>query len=244
MSSPEKEKHKRILVAFLVRNGEKWLGRFLECLDKLDYPREYLKLVAVEGNSEDDSWHVLSYYAYTHQGTWLTKIDVGSEVGRYKRLAMLKNKIVDAVLKDEDFVLWIDSDIVAFPSNLLKELVKANVDIVAPYILIEGNNQFYDTLAFRKNKLKFAAMLSHVQNDQGMLIKCLPDELFEVDSVGTCMLVKAEVYREGVRFPESNEESEQVLFCDKAREKGFKVFADPRLKATHANLPFYGEEWH
>jgi len=46
MSSPEKEKHKRVLVAFLVRNGEKWLGRFLECLDKLDYPREYLKLVA------------------------------------------------------------------------------------------------------------------------------------------------------------------------------------------------------
>lgn len=229
--------HRKVLVAFLVRDGEKWLERFLNCVDRLDYLKEDLKYVALEGNSKDSSWQVLSDFAHKHQGVWLTKFDVDEAVSRYKRLAVLKNRVINEALTDEEFVLWLDSDLVDLPISLLRELIKANVDVVAPYVLVEDTDKFYDHLAFRKDGLK-------IMFPDGVPVCPLPADIFEVDSVGTCMLVNAGVYRKGVRYPESDAESEQVLFCEAAKKNGFRVFADPHLKVIHANLPKYGVPFH
>jgi glycosyltransferase involved in cell wall biosynthesis len=233
----EEAPHKRVLVAFLVRDGEKWLKRFFDCLDRLDYAREDLKFVILEGNSTDNSWIMVVYYTYTHSGVLLTKLDIDDSIGRFRRLAMLKNRVIDLAFKDEDYVLWFDSDLVDFPASLLKDLMKADADIVAPYVLIEGTDRFYDHLAFRKDGIKFMF-------PEGIPTVPLPSDRFEVDAVGTCMLVKGDVYRKGIRFIESDVESEQVLFCTAAKKCGFKVLADPNLKVFHANLQLYGKLWH
>jgi FkbM family methyltransferase len=240
----------KVLVAFLVRNGEKWLNRFLRCLDSLDYPKGKLKIAIVEGNSEDASWNLLNNFAVGHQNVWLNKYEINTDLQRYRRLAVLRNKLIDQILTDEKYVLWLDSDLTEFSSSLLKDLINRNGDVVAPYALIEGTDNFYDTLAFRKDGLKFSFLPSDkgviycTQNEKGALIGPLPSDVFEVDSVGTCMLVNADVYRKGVRFPESDVESEQVLFCDAARKNGFRVLADPRVKVFHADLPKYGVAFH
>jgi peptide chain release factor subunit 1 len=249
----QKLERKKVLVAFLVRDGEKWLTKFFKNLDKLDYPSQDLTFAIIEGNSQDGSWQMLSDFASKHEGVWLKKIDLEETSTadraeavrkRASRLGVLRNKVIDEALKDEEYVFWLDSDIVEFPASLLRDLLKANVDIVAPYVLIEGSGLFYDTLAFRKDGLKFAPDLGRVQTVTGAVVGGLPDSLFEVDSVGTCMLVRTAVYRKGVRFPDSDLESEQVGFCNLARKEGFRVFADPQVRVFHAELPRYGLQWH
>ena len=229
--------HRKVLVAFLVRDCEKWLNRFLLCLEQLEYLKEQLRFAIIEGNSKDDTWHMVNQFASQQDQVWFKKIDLDESLARHKRLAVLRNKLLEEALEDEEFVFWIDSDIVEFSPSLLRDLIKANVDVIAPYVLIEGTDKFYDHLAFRKDGVKFMF-------PDGFAIMELPKELFEVDSVGTCMLVRADVYRRGVRYPEDHPESEQVGFCELAKKKGFKIFVNPNLKVFHAELPRYGYSWH
>ena len=245
--------HKKVLVAFLVRDGEKWLNKFLKLIDKLDYPSQDLSFAIIEGNSKDNSWQILLDFAAKHERVWLKQI-VAEEVAsagredeikrRSARLGALRNCLINEALKDEEYVFWLDSDLVDFPASLLRDLLKANVDIVAPYVMIEGHDSFYDTLAFRKDGLKFAPTPGYLQTSTGAMFWSFPNTVFEVDSVGTCMLVSARIYRDGTRFPENDPESEQVGFCNLAKKSGFKISTDPRVKVFHAELPKYGVEWH
>jgi MoaA/NifB/PqqE/SkfB family radical SAM enzyme len=247
----EKQGRKKVLVAFLVRDCEKWLDRFLACLDRLAYPEDTLQFAIIEGNSKDESWRLVETFASKHERVWLKKVDVQTDEPdsvpkRSARLGFLRNKIIDEALTDEAYVLWLDSDIVDFPRSLLTDLIKAQVDIVAPYVLIENSGLFYDTLAFRKDGFRFNPSITNglasVQKPEGAA--CLPNELYEVDSVGTCMLVNADVYRKGVRFGQNHPESEQVEFCLSARVRGFRVYVDPCVKVLHAELPKYGVAFH
>ena len=150
---------------------------------------------------------------------------------RFERLATLRNRIVEEALRGEDYVLWIDSDVVKFPSSLIADLLKYDAPVVAAGVWIEGTNQFYDTYAFRDLADKFfPTSFPHVG-------------LVEVHSVGTCYLVASRLYSEGkVRY--RGGDSENVTFCQAVRQLGEKIYADFSIRVEHANLPNYGCQWH
>jgi hypothetical protein len=66
----------------------------------------------------------------------------------------------------------------------------------------------------------------------------------EMDSVGSCYLVPADVYRNGARYSASDITVEHVALLAEAREMGYRVFADCDTRVEHAFLPKYGEMWH
>lgn len=304
----------KILVTSLFSSSSKWINRFFKCLESLDYPKDKLRFAFLEGGSQDNTWNILKRYKDTHPNVWLSN-RASNIPDRYERLAFLRNCLIDEALQDEAYVFSVDSDLVHIPPETLKTFISYNVDIIAPYIFIEGKTQFYDTLAFRyqglnfshtfpycpirpigikigeiteiingltkrlkrmdrrvrwteEGRLKIVKYLSQynaISYISGLQMSGLQDVLknkelwrrnageaifsyirskpvFEVDSVGTCYLVKRQVYDERVRY--EGGDSEQVVFCNNARTKGFKVWVDPSLTLMHVDLERHGEKWH
>lgn len=227
----------KLLIACVIKNAGPWLHEMLGAIDELTYPRWKTRYAFLEGMSSDGTYETLrDHVEAKYNGVWLRRFDLDVP-NRFTRLATLRNKLIDEALTDENYVLMIDGDIIRFPPNIIQKLLEHRVHVVAPLVKIEGTQQFYDTLAFiHKNKnfshLKpYCSGITHNRH------------YFEVDSVGSCYLVDAEVYKAGVRYAGGGI-SEQVLFCMRAREKGFKIWVDPRITVWHANLPKYGRTWH
>lgn len=223
-----------VLVATAVKDGSKWLDKFLANFKEINYPRDKLHFAFVEGNSSDDSYERLIAFKKEHNNVWLQKFDIQTE-NRFERLAKSRNKIFDEALDKEEYVLSIDADIVFFHPNFLNLMIKHDVDVVAPLILIEDENRFYDTLAFRCQGRNFEHEIPYFP-------LCVHRKLFEVESVGTCYLAKRAVFDAEVRY--AGGISEQVTFCARARERGFKIWVDPTVAVIHANLPKYGVDFH
>lgn len=238
----------RVMIAALVSNQANCLDRFLNEIDNLNYPKEFITYAFLTGNNDDDTSDILAKFESTHQGVnlgdpskgkvWLKGFDLDKNNGtRFFRLATLRNMLIDQALRNEDYVLVIDSDIVHIPDNLITELMSVKeADVVAPLIFIEefreyGNTYFYDRLAFIKDGINFDHFYPYIPG-----YTQLPDSPVLVDSVGACYLVSANVFRAGARcILEKGDESEQVTFCDKARECGFKIAVHPQLSALHFN---------
>lgn len=222
------------MVATPVKDASKWLDKFLQNFYVLDFPEEKIRFAFVEGNSSDDTFDKLKIFQEAHDNVWLRKLDVSSE-SRFERLAASRNKMINEALEKENHVLCIDADIVYFHPNTLNLLLSHNVDVVAPLILIEGESRFYDTFAFVHEGKNFEHEIPYCP-------VCVNRQLFEVESVGTCYLVKREVFEADVRY--GCEINEQVSFCSEARGKGFKIWVDPKIAVLHANLPEYGVPFH
>jgi len=225
----------RVAIASLVRDQAKWLHRFLHGIAYLDYSQPQLNpaFAFLEGNSTDGSLDLLGEWLARQKKHGipfqLRKIDMDKQLETPARLAFLRNELLKLV-GDADYVLMIDADVVNIPADLLKRLLSHRKDIVAPMVMIEGTDAFYDTLAFRMGGLRFAPNM-----------RIWGTNPIPVDSVGTCYLMNKCVASQ-VRYGAG--ESEQVAFCNQAREKGFGVFVDPTLRIDHVNFTAYGLPWH
>ena len=227
----ERNRIKKVLIASLVADQEPWLPQFLQCLDRLDYPRHAMRHAFVEAKN------IPLLHQWAKPDTWIKEANPPL-VDRLERLAYLRNIVVEEAhpMLEEDYVLWIDSDIIAFPPTLIKDLMKHDAPVVGPAVWIEDTQpeQFYDTFAFRTIQGQNVPALN------------LPYKGFtEMSSVGTCYLVASRLYSQSkIRYRGGGVNSEQVIFCAEVRKLGEQVYADFNIKILHANLPKYGKIWH
>lgn len=245
----------RVLIASIVGpNQSKWLQRFLGTVDNLKYPADKLTYAFLTSNSADDSFEIINEFELTHQGAikWDhfhnkgrvflkgCDIDVGS-VSRYIKLSTLRNLLLFEALEEEDYVLMVDSDVVSMPPDLIQQLLNVSMDVVAPLVMIEdfrnfGDGYFYDMLAFIKDGRQFDHFYPYIPG-----CKDLPTTPFEVESVGTCCLCKSEIFRNGVRFMSDENTSEQIGFCNRVRQRGYRIFVNPNVRILHLNFEKIGE---
>jgi hypothetical protein len=93
-------------------------------------------------------------------------------------------------LDDEDWVLWMDVDIVECPADIIEQLIRAGKDIVQPNCVKDYGGKSNDLNAWRD---KGNLILSDLKKD---------GELVRLHAVGgTMLLVKADVHRSGLVFP-------------------------------------------
>jgi FkbM family methyltransferase len=144
----------------------------------------------------------------------------------------VRNLIADWVVKGFDYLFSVDSDI-SFPPNTLSKLLSHDKDVVSGLYIQ------------RKPGLHILEIYEHNQNGG---VSNMPYEklkgrpLVEIAGCGFgCALVKAEVMCE-IGYPQfkyysaidhRNTVSEDVDFCRKARDKGFKIWADPSVLCSH-----------
>lgn len=132
-----------------------------------------------------------------------------------------------------DYVLWLDSDMV-FPEDFHERMLKTMTD----------NNLDILTGIYYKRKPPYSPVIFDKLKLNGKLwdftwLEDVPDSLFEVGACGFgCVLLKTEVLmsvqlRHGYLFHPMQNGGEDVAFCVRARDCGYKIMCDPSIVCGH-----------
>lgn len=251
----------RVLIATPVKNAAAYLARYFENLERLTYPRDRISLGILESDSEDGTFEALTEGMKRLRDRFhrvhLLKRDFGfrtsvprwsPEIQRERRsvIAKSRNCLFQRALGDEQWVLWLDVDVVDYPRDAVEQLLRTGKDIVVPHCLGP------DGRTFDLNTFKFKE--GHAERDWSRFVKdgivqppkgegrLYLEELREhsiirVDAVGgTMLLVRADLHREGLVFPTFSYklyiETEGLAMM--ARDMGYACFGVPNLEIVHA----------
>lgn len=130
-----------------------------------------------------------------------------------------------------DYVLWLDTDMV-FNPDLLEKLIEDDVDMVAG-------------LFFQRRPPCYPAIWSKIivgeigEREDHRYLDYPKNELFEIDACGmAAVLVKGKVIKKiwetyGRTFEPISGYGEDISFCIRARNCGFKIWCDSRIPVGH-----------
>jgi glycosyltransferase involved in cell wall biosynthesis len=160
MMDREQRAHPKVLILTPVKDAEPHLDAYLERIEKLTWPCASLSIGLLESDSRDGSWEKLQSLRPRLESrcerTTLVKRDYGFrmpgnvarwapayQLARRSILARARNQLLFRALRDEDWVLWLDADIVDYPRDLIERLLAVDLDIVHPHcVLVAGGPTF------------------------------------------------------------------------------------------------------
>lgn len=158
---------------------------------------------------------------------------LGADVSRGKDQKPFDGKL------EYDYLMWIDSDILFTPQHFAR-LVTHNKDIVSGIYLMEGGSALatvkeWDESYFTAHGCFRFLTLKDIAGEKELVEVCYTGMGF--------MLVRKEVF-ERMEYPWFRPVEkkighmvdftmEDVSFCLRAQEKGFKVFIDPMVRVGH-----------
>jgi glycosyltransferase involved in cell wall biosynthesis len=141
--------------------------------------------------------------------------------------------------KRYDYLLSVDSDIV-LPRDSLRKMLAADKDIVTGLYI----QRIPDTHTLEVYMVNQNGGMTNIPHE--LLAK--HNGIVEVAGCGFgCVLIKGDVFRK-MEYPHfyyqsaldhKNTVSEDVFFCKKARDLGFRVWADTTIKCDHKGSTFY-----
>jgi FkbM family methyltransferase len=144
----------------------------------------------------------------------------------------VRNLIADWVVNGFDYLFSVDSDI-AFPKDTLSKLLAHDKDVVSG-LYIQRKPGLHILELYEKNDRGGVTNIPYGKiKDRGLV---------EIAGCGFgCVLVKSEVFK-AIGYPQfkyysainhKDTVSEDVDFCRKALEKGFKIWADTTIQCQH-----------
>ncbi len=197
----------KVLVLTPVKNATAFLDGYFEQLGKLSYPADRISLGFLEGDSFDGTYEALASRLpklekqFRRAGLWKRDFGYQTPPGLHRGAPMIqaerravlarsRNHLLMHALDDEDWVLWLDVDVIEYPPDILERLLATEKTIVQPHCVLDYGGPSFDTNAWR---------------DRGRLhLDDLRQEgdLVELDTVGaTMLLVRADLHRDGLVFP-------------------------------------------
>jgi hypothetical protein len=248
-----------VLILTPVKNATGFLDTYFAGLDKLSYPSSSISLGFLESDSDDGTYDRIRNRLddlrdrYASAGIWQKNFNFripggvprwtnAFQIPRRKILAKARNHLLFRALEDQDWVLWLDVDVIEYPADLIERLIATGRDIVHPHCVTRYGGPTYDLNAWR---------------DQGRIhmddLRGGPD-LVRLDTVGgTVLLVRADVHRDGLVFPcfpygapspavrrpnplPINGELETEGFGIMARDIGYQCWGMPNLEVLHAPI--------
>lgn len=250
----------RVLVATPVKNAVPFLEGFFAGMRGLDYPTEKLSLAFLESDSGDATVPrleaLMEEYGSAFAGVRLLRKDFGyrpsgarwagaEQRRRREVLARSRNLLVEGALGEEAWVLWVDVDVVSWPADVLRQLLAAGREIVTPHCVQEPGGASFDlnTFVFRDAEKGDGVewmrdgLFQPERGETRLYLESFRDrEEVEVDGVGgTMLLVKADLHRDGLRFPARPYRGfiETEGFAFAARDFGVKCWGLPQVEIVH-----------
>lgn len=222
-----------VVLSSAFRNSQHTIARYcrqVSLLNEIVRSQHNLRVLAAEGDSVDRTRYLLTQ-AYkvpieivdvTHGGPVYGSTEAPA---RMAQLSVMWNKIMDAVKETDDVFLYVESDLIWEPITLARLIDRAawwqdGFDVFAPMVCAGPN--FYDIWAFRKNGTRFSPFPPYHP-------ELKKDELLEVDSVGSCLSMRAVVARQ-CRIHDNNA---IVGWCKDVRHHGYRIAVCPDLKIHH-----------
>jgi peptide chain release factor subunit 1 len=234
-----------------VKEAAEYLDAYCGRLRELSYPHTLISLGFLESDSSDTTFGDLERrlaalrQEFRRAGLW--KRDFGYrippgmhrgaapiQIERRTVLAKSRNHLLFHALDDEDWVLWLDVDVIAYPSDLIERLLATGKNIVQPHCVLEYGGPTFDCNGWRdRGRLHLDDL-----REEG--------ELVELDAVGgTVLLVQADLHRDGLVFPpflygrenprirEERGELETEGLGIMARDMGQVCWGMPHLEVIH-----------
>ena len=139
-----------------------------------------------------------------------------------------------ALLDEADLIMWFDSDMVFNPDTLQRMLK----------LIDEGNDMVTGVYYRRTPPFSPVVFETMEMNEEGTGFEWtefeqIPDDLFEVGACGFgCVLMKTEIFvsvfaKFGLMFTPIANCGEDIAFCWRARQCGYKIIADPSISLGH-----------
>lgn len=148
-----------------------------------------------------------------------------------------------AIQIDADYVMWFDSDMVFKPDTMVRMLdtmQKNDIDILTG--LYFRRVPPYSPVLFDKLEMKGEVCLWSE-------FKTIPEGLFEVGGCGFgCVLMKTDVFfdvqsRFGNMFAPIANTGEDIAFCWRARNCGYKIVCDPSVICGHVGYSVVDDQF-
>ena len=197
----------RVLIATPVKDATPFLDSYFGVLSRLSYPKHLISLSVLEGDSRDDTARLVAERLdavgdlYRRHGLW--RFDTGFQLPpgaprwsphlqlfRRKAIARARNHLLSRALLDEDWVMWLDVDVIQTPPDLIEILLATGRDILHPHCVHVPGGPTFDRNGWRAHgKL----LLEHMRGE---------GPLVPLDSVGgTVLMIRADLHRDGLIFP-------------------------------------------
>jgi hypothetical protein len=248
-----------ILILTPVKQAVTHLDRYFELLDSVSYPAAQISLGMLEGDSTDTTYESIAErlgklrrrFRRVTLVRWSAGFQLPDGVDRWAPpfqlprrvvLARARNRLLHAALHDEQWVLWLDVDVVDYPRDIIEQLLASAKDIVTPHCVTHPGGPSFDWNAWR-------------DNGQVRLDQLRGERLVRLDAVGgTMLLVRADLHREGLVFPAylygrrspfardpspydprgvGEVETEGLALM--AKDMGYECWGMPQLEIVHRN---------
>ncbi|HXU05425.1 MAG TPA: hypothetical protein VN903_30915 [Polyangia bacterium] len=222
----------KIALGGMFRNSTRYLERYFrqvnDLADALGRRQHRLRLVLAEGDSTDTTWVELAQRTRIFDAV-LVKRDHGlrhwgSEdvPDRWRALSWVCNGILDHVTADIDALVYVETDLIWTPDTMLALLAHLEqVPAVAPMCF--AGEAFYDIWGHIKGGINFGPFPPYHDD----LLP--PPALTQVDSAGSCLVLRGEVAR-CVRYGPDD------LVRGLGRsiyQQGYSLWVDPALRVDH-----------
>ena len=251
-----------MLVLTPVKNAASHLQQFVQNLDAATYPKDKLSLAFLESDSDDGTYDAIKQMLpelrerYVRVELFKRDFDyrtsksrwIGSEqFTRRSILAKSRNLLLSSALRDEEWVLWLDVDLLSWPADAIEKLLATNEDIVVPHCIRPDGNTFdLNTFVLSKNadQLDWSRYICDgilqppVGYGRQYLGEFAGHERVEVDGVGgTMLLIRADIHRQGLNFPAYSHDGyiETEGLARVAKEMGYGVYGLPDLTIVHVD---------
>jgi hypothetical protein len=196
-----------VLILTPVKDATRQLPTYIDRLSRLTFPATRLSLGLLESDSADGTFGALQAALapltehFRRIGLWkrdfgfriadgVPRYDHTLQLQRRSVLARSRNHLLSRALQDEDWVLWLDSDISEYPPDILEQLLSVRQLIVQPNCVCEYGGASFDRNAWRDH----GRLHLHDLRSEG--------DLVPLDSVGGTMLfVHSDLHRDGLIFP-------------------------------------------
>ena len=163
----------------------------------------------------------------------------------YDSRAAVRNALVlQAIDNGCSHLIMMDTDQI-YPVNTLQKLLAHGVDVVAAKV--HRRWPPFDPIMYRGELFKY----KHIPQEEWKN----KEGLFEIDATGTgCILYDMEVFK-NVEYPwyeiltksDGSVVGEDICFCSKLRNAGYKIFMDTSVKVGHLSTMVITEsfyEWY
>lgn len=234
----------KVTVVSVFANAVGYLERYFEQMDELQKlliaRGDILHLVLGYGDSGDGTGAALYDETVNRFDTLLLDVSHGGRVyesivskRRFKQLAKIANTLWGALPKDNDKVLYVESDLIWRGDTLLSLLdAQGRLQDVSMYMnattllapmIMASNGLFYDVWAFRMSGHHFTAEIPYAP------AHWISARYWEVDSVGSCFVLDYALAKQ-LTWPE---EDVVVGLCRQVRELGANILVDSKLEVYH-----------